>query len=203
MRPIFTRRLWRPLLSILRMRTARERPVDARCVPPQACRSSPTISTTRTLPSDAGGGATERQRIRPGSLPSASAATQETRSGRSWRMTSLSCGSRARSLSLSTSGRSKCAPEDLEDERVEHVGVGVQLGLERAERRIDRQLRHAGRLDGLGKQMPHAPILRDLEAGDPRLARGPGEATAIGKLAATAGMKRALLEHDGAGPGVE
>src|SRR6266850_6983545 len=32
------------------------------------------------------------------------------------------------------------ALEHLEDERVEHVGVGVQLGLERAERRIDRRL---------------------------------------------------------------
>src|SRR6267142_1079544 len=158
-------------LPILRIRTPRERPVDARCVPPQACRSSPTISTTRTLPSDAGGGATERQRISPGSLARASAATQETRSGRSWRMTSLSCGSSARSRSLSTSGRSK------------------------AVRAVPSSFSWA--------PVMSAPVVRDLKAGDPRLARVPREAAAIGELAAAPGMKRALLQHDGAGPRVE
>ena len=35
-RPMRTRRLWRPLLSILRILIGDEAPVDARCVPPQA-----------------------------------------------------------------------------------------------------------------------------------------------------------------------
>jgi hypothetical protein len=35
-RPIRMRRLWRPLLSIFKMRSGRERAVEARCVPPHA-----------------------------------------------------------------------------------------------------------------------------------------------------------------------
>jgi hypothetical protein len=44
-----TRRLWRPLLAILRIRSGREPAVEARWVPPHAWRSSPTISTTRIV----------------------------------------------------------------------------------------------------------------------------------------------------------
>lgn len=42
-----TRRLERPLFSILRMRIGREAPVEPRWVPPQACRSRPAISTMK------------------------------------------------------------------------------------------------------------------------------------------------------------
>ena len=46
-KPMRIRRLWRPLLSTLRMRTGGDCPVEARCVPPHAWRSSPAISITR------------------------------------------------------------------------------------------------------------------------------------------------------------
>src|SRR5258708_495353 len=54
---IRSRRLCLPLFSILRIRSPREAPVEPRCVPPQAWRSRPTISTRRSLPSGVGAGA--------------------------------------------------------------------------------------------------------------------------------------------------
>ena len=47
--------------SILRMRSGADCEVFVRCVPPQACRSRPAISTMRVMPSSWRGGATERR----------------------------------------------------------------------------------------------------------------------------------------------
>src|SRR3546814_19076488 len=58
-RPIRTRRLCLPLLSICRIRIGREASVVPRWMPPQAWRSRPPISTMRIRPSRVGGGATD------------------------------------------------------------------------------------------------------------------------------------------------
>ena len=47
------RRFWRPLFSILPTVTAPISPVERTCVPPHACRSTPSISTRRTRPAAA------------------------------------------------------------------------------------------------------------------------------------------------------
>ena len=91
----------------------------------------------------------------------------------------------------------------LEDEGVQDVRVGVQLGLQCAKGRIDGGMDDAGNLDRLGEAMPHAAILGDVEAGDFGLARRPRESPAVGKLPAAARMKRALLQNDGAGTRIE
>ena len=91
----------------------------------------------------------------------------------------------------------------LEDEGIEDVRVGMQLGLQRAKRRIDRRLHDAGGLDRIPEQMPDAAVSADLESRDPRLPRLPREAPAVGELTAAAWMKRAPLEHDGARPRVQ
>jgi isoleucyl-tRNA synthetase len=62
----FTRRLRRPLFSTLVIRIGTDWAVLVRCVPPQACRSTPTISMILIRPSGVGGGATDRLRISPG-----------------------------------------------------------------------------------------------------------------------------------------
>src|SRR5439155_22959008 len=74
--------------------------------------------------------------------------------------------------------------------------------LRRAELRIDRYAHHAARLDGAAEQVPRATA-HGLEAGHARFAGGPRDDTAIGELPTAAGMERALLEHDGAGPRVD
>src|SRR5204863_9767944 len=94
------------------------------------------------------------------------------------------------------------AVELLVDERVEHVRAGVQLRLRRAELRIDRHAYDTARLDGAAEQVPRATV-HGLEAGHARFAAGPRDDTAIGELPPAAGMERALLEHDGAGPRVD
>jgi len=70
-------------------------------------------------------------------------------------------------------------------------GVGLQLGLERAEHRVHRCLHRAGGLDRPGEQMPHAAV-GHLEPRDRDVADAHAEAAAVGQLAAAPGVKRAL-----------
>ena len=166
------RRLCRPLFSILRMRTGFEPPVLARCVPPQpdgrgrrSRRCGPSVVGRR-----------RRHRAAPDQpRPALLRADIRVAHGRPRRMMALSASSR-RGAGVADVGEVEVhravpsaelgagdqrALEPLEDQRVEDVGVGVQLRLRGAKVGVDSDpSRRARYLDRIREQVPDAALDR-------------------------------------------
>ena len=94
------------------------------------------------------------------------------------------------------------AGEPLVDQRVEDVGVGVQLGHPRPVLGVDLDDDLAAHLDVVRQDVPDRAV-DGLDAGDRHRPAGVLEPTDVAHLAPAAGMERRAVEHHPAGAGVD
>ena len=214
--PILMRRFWRPLLSIFRILTGREPPVDFEV-------RAPAGLPVETGNLDHANGAVRLRRRRHGLaadqarlVPCLIFWDRLLEHAQVLRDDGIELGlERAQQVGVGVrqievdAGRAvgghlhaghESAAEALEHERVDDVEVGMQLLHEMAELRVDPAQHPALDLDGLGEGEPGAAAAL-LEARDRHNAAGPFDAAAIGQLPAAAGIERRAAQQHRAGAG--